>query len=305
MAGYLVTGGCGFIGSHLCERLVAAGHRVRVLDDLSTGKRENLAQGAELVIGTITDGPLVQEAMAGLDGCFHLAAIASVQRSNEDWVGTHSINLTGAIEIFDAARRHGRLPVVYASSAATYGDNPDMPLREISATQPMTAYGADKLGCELHARVASRTHGIPTTGFRFFNVYGPRQDPLSPYSGVISIFVNRLLSGQTLAVFGDGQQSRDFVYVSDVVDHLVAAMLQPSHEPRVFNVCTGRSTTLLQLVDVLAGLIGVTPSLNFQPPRPGDIRISLGAPDFCRAQLGVAAHTPLSEGLARTLSSLR
>lgn len=304
MAGYLVTGGCGFIGSHLCERLLAAGHRLRVLDDLSTGKRENLPAGVELRVGSVADAALVQDAMAGLDGCFHLAAIASVQRSVEDWLGTHATNLTGAIAVFDAARRHGALPVVYASSAAVYGDNPQMPLAETAATSPMSAYGADKLGCELHARVASLVHAIPTTGFRFFNVFGPRQDPHSPYSGVISIFIERLRRGLPLKVFGDGLQSRDFVFVGDVVDHLIAAMTNPTQGSRVFNVCTGRSSTLAQLVEVLGELLGVVPAVEYEAPRSGDIRVSLGDPTICRTGLGVSAETSLRDGLAATLRSL-
>jgi UDP-glucose 4-epimerase len=245
MPRFVVTGGCGFIGSHLIERLVAEGHQVSVVDDLSTGKRENLPEGVKLFVGDVADRRLMAEAMAGAEGCFHLAAVASVQKGNEDWLGTHRSNLTGAITVFDVARECGKIPVVYASSAAVYGDNQALPLTETAATAPLSAYGADKLGCELHGRVATLIHGVPTTGFRFFNVFGPRQDPSSPYSGVISIFANRLLKDEPLTVFGDGKQSRDFVFVSDVVDHLMAAMASPSPTARVFNVCTGRATTLL------------------------------------------------------------
>ncbi|MGH7152360.1 MAG: NAD-dependent epimerase/dehydratase family protein, partial [Acetobacteraceae bacterium] len=186
MATWLVTGGAGFIGSHLCDALLRRGDAVRVLDDLSTGKRENLPAGAELMIGDIADPAAVERALAGVDGCFHLAAIASVARGIDDWLGTHCTNLTGTITVFDAVRRHP-VPVIYASSAAVYGDCPAQPLTERAPTAPLSAYGADKLGCELHARVARQVHGITTVGLRFFNVYGPRQDPDSPYSGVISI----------------------------------------------------------------------------------------------------------------------
>jgi UDP-glucose 4-epimerase len=301
MARYLVTGGCGFIGSHLTERLLALGHDVLVLDDLSTGKRENLPAGVRLIEGDVADHPLVDAALAGSDGCFHLAAVASVQKSNEDWLGTHRANLTGTISVLDSARRHGRVPVIYASSAAVYGDNPDLPLVETAQLRPLSAYGADKMGSELHARVASLVHGVPTTGFRFFNVFGPRQDPHSPYSGVISIFINRLLAGQPVTIFGDGLQSRDFIFVSDIVDHLIAAMTKPEPEPRVFNACTGRATTLLDLVTVLGSLIGITPDIQFAAPRTGDIRFSLGDPTLAVARLGVAAKTTLSDGLAATL----
>jgi len=303
MANYLVTGGCGFIGSHLCDRLLADGHRVRVLDNLSTGKRENLAAGIELVVGDITDAALVRDALRGQDGCFHLAAVASVQRSVEDWVGTHATNLSGTVAILDAARHHGGLPVVYASSAAVYGANPDTPLGESAATQPLSAYGADKLGCELHARVATRLFAVPTTGFRIFNVFGPRQDPSSPYSGVISIFSQRLARGQPITVFGDGLQSRDFVFVNDVVAHFARAMETPAAEERVFNLCTGRSTTLLQLIATLGELLNIEPSVRHEPARPGDIRISLGRPDLARKALGIEARTALKDGLAATLAS--
>ena len=304
MAKYLVTGGCGFIGSHLSERLISAGHDVLVLDDMSTGKSENLAVGARLMVGDVADPTAVRTAMAGVAGCFHLAAIASVQRGNEDWLGTHRTNLTGTITVLDAARQNGRIPVVYASSAAIYGDNADLPLRETSRPRPLSAYGADKLGCELHAQVGTLVHGIPTTGFRFFNVYGPRQDPHSPYSGVISIFINRLLNETPLTVFGDGLQTRDFIYVGDVVDHLEAAMRSPAHMARVFNACTGRATTLLHLIDTLGKLIGTMPRITYSAPHASDIRHSLGAPEFCVHDLGLRARTTLAQGLAVTVDAL-
>lgn len=304
MAKFLVTGGCGFIGSHLCERLLAAGHEVRVLDDLSTGKTENLPAGVGLTVGDIADRQVVDRAVAGVQGVFHLAAVASVVRSMEDWLGTHRTNLTGTITVFEAARRHGKIPVVYASSAAVYGDNPHVPLREAESPRPLSAYGADKLGCEHHAQVATLVHGVPTTGFRFFNVFGPRQDPKSPYSGVISIFVERLLTGQPLNVFGDGLQSRDFVYVGDVVDHLMAAMERPSPEARVFNVCTGHETRLVDLIETLNHLTRRKAEVVFLAPRAGEIRQSLGSPALCRKQLGVSAATSLADGLEATLKSL-
>lgn len=203
MGTYLVTGGCGFIGSHLVDALLGGGHEVRVVDDLSTGKRENLPDGVELFLGDVADGALMRRAMMDVDGCFHLAAVASVQRGNEDWLGTHRVNLTGAVTVFDLARNcrpSGPVPVVYASSAAVYGDNPALPLAEDAATRPLSAYGADKLGCELHARVAWLVHRVPNVGFRFFNVYGPRQDPKSPYSGVIAIFAGKVAARQQITV---------------------------------------------------------------------------------------------------------
>ena len=306
MVDYLVTGGAGFIGSHLIDALLAAGHGVRVIDDLSTGKRENLPETVELLVGDVADRAFVGQAMAGMAGCFHLAAIASVQRGNEEWLATHSANLTGAIAVFDAAREHGAVPVVYASSAAVYGDNANVPLDEDAVTQPLSAYGADKLGCELHARVAAQVHGVPTTGFRFFNVYGPRQDPHSPYSGVIAIFAERMAKSQGVTIQGDGGQYRDFVFVGDVVRYLVAAMTrhhdQGGQGTDVFNICTGRATTIRQLAETIAEVLKMAPEITHGPARVGDIYESLGNPGRLQKAFGFAAETELPEGLSATLA---
>ncbi len=306
MAHYLVTGGCGFIGSHLADLLLAGGHTVRVLDDLSTGKRENLSPQAELIVGDVADPEKVAQAMAGVAGCFHLAAVASVDRCNRDWLGTHRTNLTGTITIFDAARATAvrpAIPVVYASSAAIYGDQPLAPQEERMGPQPLSAYGADKLGCELHARVATHVHGVPAVGMRFFNVYGKRQDPKSPYSGVISILCDRLRQDLPITVNGDGQQVRDFVYVGDVVRALELAMAAHARLPAgsVFNVCTGRSTSILMLADTISTLWGRKPSIVHGPARAGDIRVSIGSPERAAAALGFEASTTLPVGLGRML----
>jgi UDP-glucose 4-epimerase len=301
---YLVTGGAGFIGSHLVDALLARGDGVRVLDNLSTGKRANLDPAATLIVGDVADPAVVADAMAGADGCFHLAAVASVELGNRDWLGTHRVNLTGAITIFDAARRAnptGPVPVVYASSAAIYGDSTALPLAETTAPQPLSAYGADKLGCELHGRVANRVHGVRAVGCRFFNVYGPRQDPSSPYSGVISIFFDRIRAGRGITIFGDGGQTRDFIYVGDVVRALLAVMARDSGEPGAVNVCTGRSTSVLQLAQTIGQVCGVDPYIGFAPARVGDIRESLGDPGLAKAMLGFEAPTLLAEGLSRML----
>jgi UDP-glucose 4-epimerase len=312
MAFWLVTGGCGFIGSHLVDALLARGDKVRVLDDLSTGRRSNLPNRVEVLVGDVADAKTVAHAMAGVDGCFHLAAVASVQRGNEDWLGTHRVNLTGTIAVFDAARtcnQRSPVPVVYASSAAVYGDNPSMPLDESAATAPLSAYGADKLGCELHGRVAWQVHKVPSTGFRFFNVYGPRQDPKSPYSGVIAIFADKVAENREITVNGDGGQVRDFVYVADVVRHLVAAMDDDTkgsraEGSRVFNVCTGRPTTVLELARIISDLGGVKARVAHGPARAGDIRTSLGNPAKAAQAFGFTAETPVAEGLRETLSAL-
>jgi UDP-glucose 4-epimerase len=312
MQRFLVTGGAGFIGSHLADALLAAGAAVRVLDDFSTGRRENLDPRCEVCVGDVADPEAVRTAFAGVDGCFHLAAIASVARGNEDWRGTHRTNQTGTVTVLEAARDAGRKPVVYASSAAVYGDLAGAVARETSPCVPLTAYGADKLGSELHARVAHRVHGVPTLGLRFFNVYGPRQDPASPYSGVVSIFAARLARGETLSVHGDGLQTRDFVFVADVVAHLRAAMAwlaapkgADQGGAEVFNVCTGRATSVLNLAEVLGELLGRRPHIVPGPGRAGDIRNSLGDPAAARAALGVAAETAIAAGLGATLGFLQ
>jgi UDP-glucose 4-epimerase len=309
MAQFLVTGGCGFIGSHLAAALLARGDTVRVLDDLSTGRLENLAPGASLVIGSVTSAEVVRDAMRGVDGCFHLAAIASVARGNEAWLATHHTNLSGTIAVLDAARagggRSAAIPVVYASSAAIYGVPEACPLAEGAPARPLSAYGADKLGCELHARVAGQVHGVPTLGLRFFNVFGPRQDPGSPYSGVVSIFCDRVLRGLPVSVFGDGGQTRDFVFVADVVAALLAALPAASTVAPVFNVCTGRPTSLLELLAALGTLCGTAPRARHLAARSGDIRHSVGAPGLARAALGLGPGTELAAGLRQLLGWMR
>lgn len=300
MATFLVTGGCGFIGSHLVEALAARGDTVRVVDDLSTGRRENLPDGVQLVVGDVADAEVVARAMQGVRGCFHLAAIASVVRSNEEWRETQRVNLGGAVTVFEAATRAGGVPVVYASSAAVYGDCAAMPLTETSPVRPLSAYGADKLGCELHARVGGIVHGLPTCGLRFFNVYGPRQDPSSPYSGVISIFLDRVARGTAIDVFGDGRQVRDFIYVTDVVAALLAAVEAADASAPVVNVCTGLPTSILDLAATVIDVTGRRVEVNHRPPRSGDIPVSIGDPSSLRTLLGVVPTTTLADGLALT-----
>jgi UDP-glucose 4-epimerase len=300
---YLVTGGAGFIGSHLCDALIARGDKVRVLDDLSTGHRANLPSGVECIVGDIADTATAQLVSEGVDGCFHLAAIASVERGIKDWLGTHRANLTGAITLYDAIRRHGtRVPIVYASSAAVYGDCPTIPIRETADRRPLSAYGADKYGCELHAATATHVHGIPTVGLRFFNIYGPRQDPCSPYSGVISIFCERIRNAAPILIRGDGAQTRDFVHVSDAVAALLAAMRLRLDAASVFNVCTGQATSILELAHFIGKLARKHPNVNHIPARDGDIRHSLGDPTSMRAALGISRMVPLHEGLVTLLA---
>jgi UDP-glucose 4-epimerase len=306
MATYLVTGGAGFIGSHLVDLLLREGHQVRVLDNLSTGRRENLDPRARLIVDDVADATAMRIAAHGCAGIFHLAAIASVQRSNEDWCGTHRCNAAGTVAVLDAARAAGGIPVVYASSAAIYGDQGEGAIAEANPPRPQTAYGADKLTSELHAAVGFGIHGVPSIGFRFFNVYGPRQDPASPYSGVISIFAARIAAGQAVTLHGDGLQCRDFVYVLDVVRHLGAAMrlLRRAPQQQVLNLCTGRATTVQDLARLIGTLAGTGAELRHGPARAGDIRSSLGSPEAARRLLGIAAATPLRDGLRATLEAL-
>ncbi len=304
MADWLVTGGAGFIGSHLVDALLRRGDRVRTLDDLSSGARGNLPPAAELMVGDVTDPAAVARAIRGVRGVFHLAAVASVGRCTERWAETHAVNQTGTVTVLEAARRVGGLPVVYASSAAVYGETSGEPIAERHPTRPCSAYGCDKLGSELHAAVASRLFAVPTTGLRFFNVYGPRQDGASPYSGVISAFRHALARNRTLVLNGGGEQTRDFVYVADVVAALAAAMDQldaarpaTAVEPQVLNVCTGRATSVGELARMLCELSGLAASVRAGPERVGDILHSRGDPRGLAAALGIECRTTIRTGL--------
>ncbi len=299
MKTWLVTGGAGFIGSHLVDALLAAGDRVRVLDDLSSGRQRNIPDGAEFLRGSVTDPAVVSRALRGVDGVFHLAAIASVARCTEDWVGAHGVNQTGTITVLEAARRVGRLPVVYASSAAVYGDAARDGVMESDATDPLSAYGCDKLGSELHARIARRGFGVPTLGLRFFNVYGPRQDGSSPYSGVISVFRRRLQARELLVLNGDGRQTRDFVYVADVVGAMIAGMARLPDLPQALNICTGRSISVRDLAVMLCEIAGVPASLRHAPAKIGDITHSRGDPTLMTTYLGVRCDISIRDGLER------
>src|SRR5215470_11578184 len=292
MACFLVTGGAGFMGSHLVEALLGRGHSVRVLDDLSSGYRQNLPGQIQFLHGDVTNPGAVEEAFEGIDGCFHLAAIASVARSNREWLRTHEVNLTGTINIFERARRlrHRRkIPVVYASSAAVYGDCATIPIGEDAPVAPLSAYGADKSACELHARVAGAVHEIPTVGLRFFNLYGPRQDRQSPYSGVIALFAERLARDEPVEIFGDGKQIRDFTYIGDAVAALDRALSVASTDAPVFNVCTGRGTTVRGLAEIMTWIYETDVAAVYRPARSGDIGISIGDSRRAAEKLGFRA----------------
>ena len=311
---YAITGGAGFIGSHLADALLRAGYGVRIIDDFSTGRIDNLDERCEIIRGDVRDPAIVRRSLIGVSGCFHLAAIASVVRSNEDWIGTHQVNLGGFINVMDASRQLGGMPVVYASSAAVYGKLSGV-ADEAGVAAPLTAYGADKLGCELHARAGALVHQIPSLGFRFFNVYGPRQDPASPYSGVISIFAAAISTGRPIEIHGTGEQTRDFVFVGDIVEFLVSGMnaLRDGRDVRdgeggagsVLNACTGREVSVIDMATTIGEILSCVPVINYGPARSGDIQRSVGAPARAAAMLGVSARTVLRDGLTVTLTSLR
>lgn len=301
MTRYLVTGGCGFIGSNLTDALLAEGGEVRVLDDLSAGFREYCPSDAELMVGSVVDPAALAAAMRGVDVCFHLAAQVSVPLCAENWVGSHNVNLTGTIGVLQEARAR-QVPVIYASSAAVYGDVAVSPLSERSPVAPRSAYGADKLGCELHAAVARENYGVPTLGLRFFNVYGPRQNGGSPYSGVVSAFCERLATGRRLRINGDGGQTRDLVFVGDVVRAMLAGRDQIDASPAVLNVCTGKSVSVLQLARTIGRVVGRPPVFEFASARIGDVRVSCGDPSLLHASLGIRMDKSLDDGLRETLA---
>lgn len=304
----LITGGCGFIGRHLTTALIAAGETVIVLDDLSTGDRAALHPQAELVIGDITTPDIFDALVARVDKVFHLAAIASVERSRTDWFRAHTVNVGGTVNLFHSIAKSGRkLPVVYASSAAVYGDSDALPLAETTSVKPLSAYGADKYACEVHGKIAAELFGIPNAAMRFFNVYGPGQDPKSPYSGVISIFMSKAKKGEPMTIFGDGSQSRDFVFVADVVAALRAAMEslhQDTAQHDVFNVGTGRAITIRELAQRIIALGGERSELLFGPSREGEILHSYCNNQHAQQKLAFLPAATLAEGLHITYESI-
>jgi nucleoside-diphosphate-sugar epimerase len=304
----LVTGGAGFIGSHLVEALVAGGCRVTVLDDLSSGRESNLAPVAGRITfmrGSICDRESVTKAAAGCEVVFHLAAVVSVPKTVDDPLGSAAVNETGSLNMLEAARGARARRVVFASSSAVYGDDPTLPKRENMPPKPLTPYAVQKLVVEYYLRVYQSLYGLETVGLRFFNVFGPRQDPSSPYSGVISIFMNKALSGELPVIYGDGRQSRDFVFVGDVVQALISAAKSASAPGKVFNVGTGKSLTISGLWEMIAALSGCGGKPVNKPPRFGDIPHSLSAIDSAAADLGFVPRVSLEGGLGLTLDWYR
>ncbi|WP_085677083.1 MULTISPECIES: NAD-dependent epimerase/dehydratase family protein [unclassified Pseudomonas] len=301
----LITGGAGFIGSHLCDALLAKGYAVRILDDLSTGKRDNLQLGnprLELIEGDVADAALVQRAAAGCRAVVHLAAVASVQASVEDPVKTHQSNFIGTLNVAEAMRVHGVRRVLFASSAAVYGNNGEgESIAEDTPKAPLTPYAVDKLASEQYLDFYRRQHGLEPVVFRFFNIFGPRQDPSSPYSGVISIFSERAVQGLPITVFGDGEQTRDFLYVGDLVQVMVQALEQTQVEEGAVNVGLNQATSLNQMLKALEQVVGSLPTISYGQARSGDIRHSRANNQRLLARFDFPQATPMVEGLAKLL----
>ncbi|WP_430447005.1 MAG: NAD-dependent epimerase/dehydratase family protein [Pseudomonas piscis] len=301
----LITGGAGFIGSNLTDALLAKGYSVRVLDDLSTGKPANLPLDdprVELIEGDVADAALVSRVMLGCSAVVHLAAVASVQASVDDPVQTHQSNFIGTLNVCEAMRQQGVKRVLFASSAAVYGNNGEgQSIDEDTPKAPLTPYASDKLASEHYLDFYRRQHGLEPAIFRFFNIFGPRQDPSSPYSGVISIFCERAQKGLPITVFGDGEQTRDFVYIGDLVEVLVQAIEAPRLEEGAVNVGLNQATTLKQLLAALAEVVGQLPPISHGPARSGDIRHSRASNQRLLQRFSFPEPTPMSVGLARLL----
>lgn len=301
----LVTGGAGFIGSHLVDALLAQGHAVRVLDNLSTGKRSNLPLDNPrlmLLVGDVADAALVRQAVEGCAAVAHLAAVASVQASVEDPVSTHQSNFIGTLNVCEAMREHGVRRVLFASSAAVYGQNGEgEAIAEDTPKSPLTPYAADKLASEHYLDFYRRQHDLQPVVFRFFNIFGPRQDPSSPYSGVISIFCERAQACLPISVFGDGEQTRDFFYVADLVRLLLQGLNMPDTPVGAVNVGLSQATSLNQLLAAIEQVLGGLPTVTYAPARSGDIRHSRADNRRLLQRYELEAITPLATGLAALL----
>lgn len=308
MRTFLVTGGAGFIGSHIAEALVRRGDRVRVLDNLSTGHLANLdgfREPIEFIEADVTDAEAVARAVAGVECVFHEAALASVPRSIEQPLATHAACVTGTVILLEAARRAGVRRVVYAGSSSAYGDQPTSSKRETDLPAPISPYAAAKLSAEQYCRAFTATYGLETVVLRYFNVFGPRQDPDSPYSAVIPLFITAMLSGGQPIVFGDGRQSRDFSYVANVVRANLLAADAPGVAGHVFNVANGKNTDLLTLIGEINNLLGLQVKPRHEPARVGDVRESLADITQARKLLGYEPVVDFDEGLRRSIDYYR
>jgi UDP-glucose 4-epimerase len=307
MLHYLVTGGAGFIGSNLSHALAERGERVRVLDDFSTGREENLAElvragRVEVVRGSMADPKIAAAAVEGVDYVLHQAAIPSVPRSIEDPVGSDLANVHGTVTLLDAARRAGVKRVVFAASSSAYGEKaPGEAKVETMLVDPLSPYAVQKVACEHYLRVFHAIYGLQTVGLRYFNVFGPRQDPKSQYAAVIPNFVTAALAGRPATIYGDGLQSRDFCYVENVVEANLLACTATDVAGEIFNIACGAATTLLEVVEVIAEMTGNRIPPRHEPPRTGDIRHSLADITKAQARLGYTGHIGFREGIERTV----
>jgi nucleoside-diphosphate-sugar epimerase len=299
----LVTGGAGFIGSNLALSLRVRGHDVRLLDNFSTGHRANLEPlDAEVVEGDLRSYERVAAAVGGVEVVFHQGALPSVPRSIQDPLTSTAVNVEGTLNVLLAARDAGVRRVVFASSSSVYGDAPGMPRRESQPLSPLAPYAVSKLAAEQYCMVANRVYGVETVGLRYFNVFGERQDPLSGYAAVIPKFIRMMLDGQRPTIFGDGQTSRDFTHVENVVEANLAAAVEPAAAGRVMNIAVGSSHTLNELVSTLQGLVDSDLEPEYGPPRPGDVSESLADVSLARELLGYEPRIGFEEGLQRTIA---
>ena len=308
MTHYLVTGGAGFIGSHLVHTLLDQGADVRVLDNFSTGKRENLSSLAgrlEVLEGDVRDRAVVEKAVRDVDIVFHQAAFVSVPESMQKPQTCFDVNVMATVALFDVARAAGVQRVVVASSAAVYGESDALPLKETTQTQSLSPYAASKRTIEIYAQLYTRAFGLDVVALRYFNVYGPHQRPDSMYAAAVPIFVRRLLDGKPVTIFGDGSQTRDLINIRDVVRANLIAAEHPNAPGQVFNVCTGQETRILDLLEVLFDLFPDVQQPIFIDPRPGDIYRSVGSAEFIAQTLGFRAEVTLEEGLKETVAWMK
>jgi nucleoside-diphosphate-sugar epimerase len=301
---YLVTGGAGFIGSSIVAALVARGERVRVLDDLSTGKEANLAtfkDRVEFIKGDIRDERACAAAMKGVRFVLHQAALRSVPRSVDDPLSTDAVNVHGSLMVLQAARIAGVARLVYASSSSVYGDNPALPKVESMTPMPRSPYAVSKLTAEYYCRVYAQTFGLSTVSLRYFNVYGPGQDPMSQYAAVIPLFMDALRHGNAATIHGDGEQSRDFTYIDDCVQANLLACATPGIDGEVFNIAFGAKTSINQIYTQLSSLMGRQIPARYEPPRAGDVRHTLADLTRARERLGYRPSTDIAAGLDKTV----
>ena len=307
MANYLVTGGAGFIGSHLAEELVRRGETVRVVDSLITGKRHNLSHlpTVEFMQGDLADVDVAKRAVAGMDYVLHQAAIPSVPRSVQDPITSNRANIDASLNVLVAARDAGVKRVVYAGSSSAYGNTPTLPKVETMGTAPLSPYALQKLVAEQYCQMFTQLYGLETVTIRYFNVFGPRQDPSSPYSGVISLFISALCEGKPPKIYGDGEQTRDFTYVANVVDGVLRACQAPAASGEVINVATGGRISLNQLFRTVRDLVGASIEPIYEDVRAGDVRDSQA--DISKAQrlLGYQPVVRFEDGLEKTVAWYR